>query len=319
MVKGKWQLAAGHHHLFHIVAPIVARARGYFEDEGAGDCDFFCTGSDSNSIQGMREGRYEVGLDPKPFLVCGAKAQGADLCIVGGWLNSPAYAFIAAKDRGIGSLEDLRGKRISVREPDGIDTRFTRAIFRREGLDADQMVQWVVRGSRSRRFQQPLFDSGEADAAMIISGDAAEMVKEGYPLLADLSKVYPDGYAVRVTAARGDVARGEAERLTGLLRALIRSYRYMNQNYRETMEIVQKAGYKLDGDMDASLWEGKYHMFERIPQDGMVNEAGLSLVIEEEKATGKLPGGFSINEILMDRFVKAAAESVNRRFATGCE
>lgn len=319
MGEGKWQLAAGHHHLFHIVAPIVARARGYFEGEGAGDCDFFCTGSDSNTIQGMREGRYEIGLDPKPFLVCGAKAQGADLCIVGGWLNSAAYAFIAAKGRGISSLKDLQGKKVSVREPDGIDTRFTRAIFRREGLDADQMVQWLVKGSRSKGFQQPLLDSGEVDAAMIISGDAAEMTKEGYPLLSDLSKVYPDGYAVRVTAARGDVARNEPERLTGLLRALIRSYRFMNQRYRETMEIVQTAGYKLDKDMDASLWSRKYHMFERIPQDGTVNEAGLCLVIEEEKETGKLPGGFNMNEILVNRFVQEAADSVNRRFGSGCE
>lgn len=30
----------------------------------------------------------------------------------------------------------------------------------------------------------------------------------------------------------------------------------MNQRYRETMEIVQKAGFELDKDMDASLWEG---------------------------------------------------------------
>jgi len=319
MSKDKWMLSAGHHHLFHIVAPIVARARGYLEEEGAGECVFFCSGSDAITIEGMKEGRYHVGLDPKPFLVCGAKAQGADLSIVGGWLNSPAYAFLAARGRGINSLKDLRGKKVSVREPDGIDTRFTRALFRREGLDADQMVQWLVKGSRSRRFQQPLFDSGEVDAAMIISGDAAEMVKEGYPLLGDLSKVYPNGYAVRVTAATGDVVRDEPERLTGLLRALIRGYRFMNQRYRETMEIVQKAGYELDKDMDASLWEGKYHMFERIPPDGMVNEAGLELVIEEEKAVGKLPGSFSAGDILIDRFVKAAADSVNRRFGKGCE
>lgn len=315
----KWLLAAGHHHLFHIVAPIVARERGYFAEEGAGECDFFCTGSDANTIEGMRAGRYHIGLDPKSFLVCGAKAQGADLHIVGGWLNSPAYAFIAAKGRGIRSLKNLAGKKISVREPDGIDTRFTRALFHREGLDADQMVQWVVKGSRSRAFQQPLLDSGEVDAAMIISKDAAGMVADGYPLLGDLSKVYPRGYAVRITAATGDVVRDEPERLTGLLRALIRSYRFMDQRYRETMAIVQQAGYELDKDMDESLWEGKYHMFERIPQDGMVNEAGLELVIEEEKEAGKLPPGFAMNEILLDRFVRAAADSVKRRFGDGSE
>lgn len=265
MHKEKWLLSAGHHHLFHIVAPIVARARGYFDEESAGECEFFCSGSDAETIKGMRERRYHIGLDPKPFLLCGAKAQGADLFIVGGWLNSPAYAFIAAKGRGIGSLADLKGKKISVREPDGIDTRFARAVFRRAGLDADQMVQWVPAGARSRRIQQPLFDSGQADAAMIILQDAPGMIADGYPLLGDLSKLYPNGYAVRVTAATGDVVRNEAGRLTSLLRALIRGYRFMNQRYGETKEILTKAGYELDKDMDAALWESKYYMFRAHP------------------------------------------------------
>ncbi len=316
---GKWLLAAGHQHLFHIVAPIVARARGYFDQEGVGECDFLFSGSDSNTLEGMREGRYQIGLDPKPFLVCGAKAQGANLYIVGGWLNSPAYAFMAAKGRGISTINDLRGKKVACREPDALSVRFTREIFRRQGMDADQMVRWVIKGSPSRRFQQPLFDSGEIDAGMVILRDVPGMVDEGYPLLADLSKVYPDGYAVRVTAARGDVVRDESERLTGLLRALIRAYRFMNQRYRETMEIITRAGYKLDKDMDESLWEQKYHMFERIPLDGMVGEPGLNQVIKEEKEAGRIPGDFQAHDILLNRFAKEAAGSVNRRFGTGCE
>jgi len=319
MSKEKWLLAAGHHHLFHIVAPIVTRARGYFTEEGAGECDFLFTGSDSQTVQGMIEGRYEIGLDPKPYLVCEARSRGADLFIVGGWLNSPAYAFLAAKGRGIRSLQDLRGKKVAMREPDGIDVRFIRQLFRREGLNADEMVKWVQKGSPSRRFQQPLLDSGEVDAAMIILRDVPGMVEEGYPLLADLRAVYPDGYAVRITAARGEVVRQEPERLTGLLRALIRAYRFMNQRYEETMEIIRQAGYKLDQDMDTSLWENKYHMFERIPQDGKVSEAGLRQVIEEEKAAGKLAASFRIEDILLDRFVKEAADSANRRFGAGCE
>jgi ABC-type nitrate/sulfonate/bicarbonate transport system substrate-binding protein len=315
----KWLLSAGHHHLFHIVAPIVARARGYFDEEGAGECDFFCSGSDAETIKGMREGRYHIGLDPKPFLLCGVRAQGTDLSIVAGWLNSPAYGFVAAKGRGIKNLKDLAGKKVSAREPDGIDVRFARQVFRRAGLDADRMVTWVVNGARSRRIQQPALDSGEIDAAMIILKDVPGMIADGYPLLADLSKVYPQGYAVRVTAARGDIVREEPKRLTGLLRALIRAYRFMNQRYADTKEILTRAGYALDKDMDAALWEGKYHMFERVPQDGNVNQAGLQLVIDEEKATGKLPAEFTMQEILVDGFVKEAAQSVNRRFGSGCE
>jgi hypothetical protein len=70
---------------------------------------------------------------------------------------------------------------------------------------------------------------------------------------------------------------------------------------------------------DSALREGKYHMFECIPLDGAVNEAGLQLVIDEEKATGKLAAAFLAEEILLIRFVKEAAESVDRRFGSGCE
>ena len=313
----KWLLATGHHHLIHMVAAIVARERGYFDAEGAGECDFLSTGSDAKTIEGMKEGLYQVGLDPKPFLLFEAKTKGADFFIVGGFLNSPAYAFMARK--GVKTLTDLEGKRVSVREPDGIDCRFIRQVFRRAGLDADRMVQWVCNGSPSRRFQQPLFDSGEIDAAMVIQRDVPGMIEDGYPLLADLREVYPHGYAVRVTAVRGDVIREEPERLTALLRALIRAYRFMNRNYPETLQIIARAGYKLDKDMDASLWEGKYHMFERIPLDGAVGVQGLNQVIEEEKAAGKLPETFAVEDILVDRFVKDAAASVDRRFCTGCE
>jgi hypothetical protein len=60
-------------------------------------------------------------------------------------------------------------------------------------------------------------------------------------------------------------------------------------------------------------------MFERIPPDGSVNQAGLQLVIDEEKAAGKLAAEFRMQEILVDGFVKAATQSVNQRFGSGCE
>ena len=72
--------------------------------------------------------------------------------IVRGLINRADGDFVVAPN--IRSAEDLKGKKVSVREPDGIDTRFARAVFRREGLDADQMVEWMAAGARSRRIQR---------------------------------------------------------------------------------------------------------------------------------------------------------------------
>ena len=42
----------------------------------------------------------------------------------------------------------------------------------------------------------------------------------------------------------------------------------------EHKNILKQAGYELDKDMDTALWEGKYHMFERIPQDLAIRSFG---------------------------------------------
>ena len=60
-------------------------------------------------------------------------------------------------------------------------------------------------------------------------------------------------------------------------------------------------------------------MFERIPQDGSVDEAGLVEIIEEEKGAGKLPSSFKLEDIVIDRFVKEANVKVSERLGLGCE
>jgi hypothetical protein len=60
-------------------------------------------------------------------------------------------------------------------------------------------------------------------------------------------------------------------------------------------------------------------MFERIPPDGSINEAGLAQVVAEEQQAGKLPLSFQLEAVVIDRFVKAAAASVEQRFGSGCE
>jgi hypothetical protein len=87
MRNDKWLLSAGHRHLFHIVAPIVARARGYFEEEGAGECDFFCSGSDVKTIEGIRRGEeyrlhYLIDQSAMAFFSCAIiLCQSAAVCL----------------------------------------------------------------------------------------------------------------------------------------------------------------------------------------------------------------------------------------------
>jgi len=312
-------MAAGHHHIFHLIAPTLARENGWFEEEGLTDYEFFATGTDERTLFEMGLGQIQFGLDPKPTVVIDAFLKGQKVYIIGGWLNKPPFSYVGAK--GIKSLEDLRGKRIGGREWGGIDTQHMKNHLRNHGIDPDKDVEVVVSGFPCRKMQQPLLDSGQIHAAAVLNSEVPAMVAEGYPLLADLPALYPQGYPQRVIVTTGEVLEKRSHLIKPFLKAMIRAFRMMNQDYEKTMEIVNavvaRGELRWDTDMDFDLWKTKYPFFEAIPADGMVTLEGLETVIREERAAGKIPPSFRMEDILRLEFVREAVKEINAAYGEG--
>ena len=314
-------MAVGHHHLFHLVAPTVAKAKGWFEAEGITNYEFVITGTDERTLLEMNLGKIQIGMDPKPALVIKEYLEGSRFFIVGGWLNKPPFSLVGAK--GIKTVQDLKGKRVGSRELGGIDAVQMKNYLRSQGLDPEKDIELIVSGMNSRAQQQPLLDSGKLQAAMILRGEAPGMVPDGYSLLVDFNDVYPDGFPQRVIAVTEDFLKNKSHLIKPFLKAMIRAFRMMNQNYPETLKIINEAvargELKWDRDIDHELWKTKYPFFDAIPADGMVTIKGLQTVINEGRSAGKIPASFKMEDILRTEYVIAAAQEVDAQFGQGYE
>jgi ABC-type nitrate/sulfonate/bicarbonate transport system substrate-binding protein len=314
-------MAVGHHHLFHLVAPTVAKAKGWFEAEGITNYEFVITGTDERTLLEMNLGKIQIGMDPKPALVIKEHLEGSRFFIVGGWLNKPPFSLVGAK--GIKTVQDLKGKRVGSRELGGIDAVQMKNYLRSQGLDPEKDIELIVSGMNSRAQQQPLLDSGKLQAAMILRGEAPGMVPDGYTLLVDFNDVYPDGFPQRVIAVTGEFLEKHANLIKPFLKAMIRAFRMMNQNYPETLKIINAAvargELKWDRDIDHELWKTKYPFFDAIPADGMVTRKGLETVVREGRSVGKIPESFKMEDILRLEYVIEAAKEVDAQFGQGYE
>lgn len=75
MTEKKLKVAAGHYHLFHRVAPTVAKAKGYFAEEGL-EVDISATGADLKSLQALNQGEIDIVVDLKTPVALPARDRG---------------------------------------------------------------------------------------------------------------------------------------------------------------------------------------------------------------------------------------------------
>ena len=134
MGQEKLRAAAGHYHLFHRVAPTVAQAKGYFSKRGV-DVEISATGTDLKSLEALSRGEVDVVLDLKTPVALQARDRGEEVFLIGGFLNSYPGIFVGAKE--IRSVADLKGKRVGLREPNGVTLTMSSMILRKAGMEPD--------------------------------------------------------------------------------------------------------------------------------------------------------------------------------------
>lgn len=124
------------------LAAWIAREGGHFREQEL-NVELVYIPSGSLVIQAMLAGEAPVVFSGGRALV-GATLGGADLVMIAGVVNVPAFYIMAAPE--IKSLEDLRGKKVGVTRI-GSSTDFTmRFILRKAGLVPDKDVAFIQMG-----------------------------------------------------------------------------------------------------------------------------------------------------------------------------
>jgi NitT/TauT family transport system substrate-binding protein len=307
MALRKLKAAAGHYHLFHRVAPAIAQTKGYFGEAGL-EVEISATGTDAKSLEALLQGDVDIIVDLKTPVALRARDQGEEIFLIGGFLNSYPGIFVGAKE--IRSLSDLKGKKVGLREPNGVGLTLSSMVLKRAGLDPERDVTLVPHtGASSFRSVRLRLDKGEIQARTAQKAYAEDFRRAGYPILADLEDYLPHGYQLRAIAAKGSFLEGNGETVVGFLKGIIRAYRFMKEpkNHPEMMEIIKNSNLEFEEDMDQGMWEEEYPLISAIPADASVNIRGLEVILEAEMTAGRVSQAMTVEKILRLEFVKKAA------------
>lgn len=324
-MKDKVILATGHAHAFHRASALAAIGNGYFRAEGLPEVEISATGDDDLTVESLKTGAIDVGLDPRPQSLLEENAQGEPLYIIAGMLNHLDYTLITTRD--IKSIADLKGKKIGlIEQGHGRDATWVRLLLRREGMDPDKdFIPVLDVGYGALEIQGPHLERGDYQA-VFLSGhykrpELFEQVRQaGYNVLAERSETYPAGLPDRIVATTGKMLDQHPEIIKGLLKGIVRGYRFARdpKNVARLRDMYLAEDWGKDGfgwgKFDDKVLNGMVSSARILPPDGSISMIGLDDIINEWKASGKLPQDFRKEQALRLEFLQSAVQDLNARY-----
>ncbi len=324
-MEDKIMLATGHAHAFHRASALAAIKKGYFRDEGLRQVELRATGEDSLTVKSLESGDIDFGLDVRSALVLEANSKGKKVYIIAGMLNHLDLTLIGTPD--VKSVADLRGKKIGVIEKGGgREVPWIRMLLRKEGIDPDKDVTWVSEaGYGSLDIQKPRLDRGDYQTTPLSAHykrpELFDIVRQaGYNILAERSETFPDGLPDRVVATTDKILTKCSKTVKSVLKGIIRGYRFARdpKNAGEIRETYLTYDWGRDGfgwgEFDEKRIDEMVRSARILPPDGRISLSGLDALIEEAKASRKLPQDFMKQQVLRLEPLQDAVRELNAKF-----
>jgi NitT/TauT family transport system substrate-binding protein len=214
---------------FPVWALFVAQSQGLFEAQGV-QCIITHTGSSTVQMQGLREGRFDVGCQ-LPDHVVRAGLNGTPLCVLAAQSHAPDVALVASSI--IRSLAELKGHRIAV---DGARSGYALLLVQllsSMGL-ASNDYQLVEVGDSQQRVQA--MRSGEFMASFINPPLDKALVNDGFVRLTTTRQAFPN-YPGPVVAARREWADAHPELAKGFQSAWTAAWQWLMNPLNESQAI----------------------------------------------------------------------------------
>ncbi len=159
--------------------PLIGKAAGLFD--GANIAVEIVNQQDEEKVVAdIVSQQTPIGTPNAPSLIF-SLLDGNDLVIVGGILNRPAF-YLAAKP-AIGSIEELKGKKIGINQPRRMAGMVMLALLRRWGLNIESDLTLVDLGLNDKSLEA--LRANEIDAALLPPEKAFLAEAEGFRLIAD--------------------------------------------------------------------------------------------------------------------------------------
>ena len=310
--QARLRISAAHNEWNHVGMALAAMGQGFFAEEGLSDVELVTFDEneqtkllDREAIQVdlLARGLVDVAIDPRTTFLLEAKDQGQPVCIVAARRRN--HAFVLVGQKGLKSILDLRGKTVEAGQPGGANDVMMRQVLQDHGLVPDRDVKISYGGG-------PMHDSAGAIQAFmegkygpaLLKTHVRPLIDAGYPVLADLNKLYPSRHD-RVTAANENFVRAHPEVLKAFLKCMIRACRFAiakeNRELKNKVrfkQIVTDAGF-LTSERERRSFDNLFDDWQtRVSPDLSLPMEGIQLIVDEEKKAGKIASSFKIDNVL---------------------
>jgi len=257
----------------------------------------------------LAKGVVDVAIDPRATFVLEARDKNMPVCIVAARRKTHAFILVGQKD--IKSIQDLRGKTVDMGNPGGATDVMLRQVLKDHGIEPDKDVTFTYSGGPMHNLAAHIasFREGKDPAKLVTEKELEKLVAEGYPVLADLRKLYHSRHD-RVTAANENFTREHPDLLKGCLKALIRACGFVLDMDREWFNALMRDSGFLTSKSELDSYDALFTAWEgRISKDLSLPRDGIDLIIEEQKKAGRISPSFNTEEVLrLDQLTKAQVE-----------
>jgi ABC-type nitrate/sulfonate/bicarbonate transport system substrate-binding protein len=317
-------IANSNYHVGQQVAVYVAKEQGYFREEGLDKFDYDGRGLIPAVIekQGLGPAMVEHGVDIATAVDVSAaiyqRSLGADVYIVGGWRYDPDLKWYSQK--GISHISQLKGKRLGIREREGLVYGFMANLLVQAGIDPEREVTWVfdpVFGYGNDPKHVAMLRDGVVDAMPSFPPFSKQLEADGFPVLMDPRVVFPRRPG-KVTVATKRTIESRADELRAYFRGIIRAFWFMRDtaNFDYLRKLESRLRSESHNDEERELFI--VTSLEKVdgwalPIDGGITAESLKRIIQEMVATGSLKQAIDVEDLLFDSAVRAAYQDLLKR------
>lgn len=317
-------IANSNYHVGQQVAVYVAKEQGYFREEGLEKFDYDGRGLIPAVIekQGIGSAMVEHGVDIATAVDISAaiyqRSLGADVYIVGGWRYDPDLKWYSQK--GVSDIRQLKGKRLGIREREGLVYGFMANLLLQAGIDPEKEVTWVydpVFGYGNDPKHVAMLRDGVVDAMPSFPPFSKQLEADGFPILLDPRVVFPHRPG-KVTVATKRTIESRADELRAYFRGIIRAFWFMRDtaNFDYLRKLESRLRSESHNDEERELFI--VTSLEKVdgwalPVDGGVTADSLKRIIQEMTVAGDLKEPIAVESLLYDSAVREAYQELLRR------
>lgn len=212
----------------------IADVKGFFREEFGSDVEFEFNhrmNGGASAMEAMAGGEIDfAALGDMPIVQ--AKANGLDVRVISSLFNSETgYGLVAAKNSGIHSIQEIRGKKIAVMAS-SVQNKLLMKYLEKEKISEDEVNILYLKS----RDQLAAFVGNTIDCAVTAVPYTQRIIEKtgAYEVL------NASGYDVISTyiAASGKFLDENPEFPVKFLRAVLKAEQWIKENYDETMQLA---------------------------------------------------------------------------------